>query len=184
MTETLSRQLAKYREDWHARVPTERQVVMDQHVAQLAASGIARNAKQVGDYAPGIKLRDQFGKDFDVATLLTRGPVVVTFYRGGWCPFCNFELSAHQAVLPRIAAAAASLVAISPEKPEDTVSTAEKNNLRFPVLSDIGHNVGKAFGVLTPLPKRFAPSMTDSSSTYPRRMGFRTTGRRRSRRLM
>src|ERR1700733_11455964 len=105
MTETLSRQLAKYREDWRARVPAERQVVMDQHVAHLAASGIARSAKQVGDYAPGIKLRDQFGKDFDVATLLTRGPVVVTFYRGGWCPFCNFELSAYQAVLPRIAAA-------------------------------------------------------------------------------
>jgi peroxiredoxin len=121
---------------------------MDQHVAHLAASGIARNAKKVGDYAPGIKLRDQFGKDFDEATLLTRGPVVVTFYRGGWCPFCNFELSAYQAVLPRIAAAGASLVAISPEKPEDTVSTAEKNNLRFPVLSDIGQNVGKAFGVL------------------------------------
>ena len=80
--------------------------------------------------------------------MLAKGPVVVTFYRGGWCPFCNLELKAYQAVLPRIAAAGASIVAISPEKPDDTVSTAEKNALSFPVLSDVGQAVGKAFGVV------------------------------------
>jgi peroxiredoxin len=73
--------------------------------------------------------------------MLAKGPVVVTFYRGGWCPFCNLELKAYQAVLPRIAAAGASLVAISPEKPDDIVST-EKNALSFPVLSDAGHATG------------------------------------------
>ena len=86
--------------------------------------------------------------DIDVTTLLSNGPVIVTFYRGGWCPFCNLELKAFQAVLPRIATAGASLVAISPEKPDDTVSTAEKNALSFPVLSDIGQQVGRAFGVV------------------------------------
>jgi peroxiredoxin len=148
MTETLSEQLADYRAGWRARVPADRQASMDQHVAHLAASGIARSAKQVGDRAPDIRLRDQHGEIFDVATLLAKGPVVVTFYRGGWCPFCNLELKAYQAVLPRIAAAGASIVAISPEKPDDTVSTAEKNALSFPVLSDVGHAVGKAFGVV------------------------------------
>ena len=75
MMQTLSRQLAKYREDWRARVPAgnaQVALLLDQHVAHLAARGIAPNVKQVGDYAPGIKLRDQFGKDFDVATFLTR----------------------------------------------------------------------------------------------------------------
>lgn len=148
MTETLSEQLADYRTGWRERVPADRQALMDQHVAHLAASGIMRSAKQVGDRAPDIRLRDQHGEIFDVATLLANGPVVVTFYRGGWCPFCNLELKAYQAALPRIAAAGASIVAISPEKPDDTVSTAEKNALRFPVLSDIGHTVGKAFGVV------------------------------------
>ena len=62
--------------------------------------------------------------------------------------YCNLELKAYQAVLPRIAAAGASLVAISPEKPDDTVSTAEKNALTFPVLSDVGQSVGKAFGLV------------------------------------
>jgi peroxiredoxin len=148
MIETLSEQLANYRAGWRARVPADRQASMDQHVAHLKASGIARSAKQVGDRAPDIRLRDQHGEIFDVATLLAKGPVVVTFYRGGWCPFCNLELKAYQAVLPLIAAAGASIVAISPEKPDDTVSTAEKNALSFPVLSDVGHTVGKAFGVV------------------------------------
>jgi peroxiredoxin len=121
---------------------------MDQHVAHLGTSGIARSAKQVGDRAPAIRLRAQNGLDIDVTTLLSNGPVIVTFYRGGWCPFCNLELKAFQAVLPRIATAGASLVAISPEKPDDTVSTAEKNALSFPVLSDIGQQVGRAFGVV------------------------------------
>jgi len=148
MTQTLSRQLDEFRAGWRARVPADRQALMDRHVAHLEATGIGRSGKQVGDRAPAIRLRDQHGAMFDVATLLAKGPVVVTFYRGGWCPFCNLELKAYQAVLPRIAAAGASLVAISPEKPDDTVSTAEKNALSFPVLSDVGNAVGKAFGVV------------------------------------
>jgi peroxiredoxin len=148
MAETLSEQLADYRANWRARVPADRQALMDQHVAHLTATGIDRSAKQVGDRAPPICLRDQHGETFDVATLLAKGPVVVTFYRGGWCPFCNLELKAYQAMLPRIAAAGASIVAISPEKPDDTVSTAEKNALSFPVLSDVGHATGRAFGVV------------------------------------
>src|ERR1700739_2325089 len=148
MTETLSEQLADYRAGWRARVPADRKASTDQPVAHLAASGIARSAKQVGDRAPNIRLRDQHGEIFDVATLLAKGPVVVTFYRGGWCPYCNLELKAYQAVLPRIIAAGANLVAISPEKPDDSVSTAEKNNLTFTVLSDVGQRVGKAFGLV------------------------------------
>jgi peroxiredoxin len=148
MTETLSEQLAAFRAGWQARVPADRQALMDQHVAHLAKTGIERSAKQVGDRAPAIRLRNQHGEDFDVAALLAKGPVVVTFYRGGWCPFCNLELKAYQSVLPRIAASGASMVAISPEKPDDTVSTAEKNALTFPVLSDVGQAVGKAFGVV------------------------------------
>jgi peroxiredoxin len=148
MAETLSEQLAEYRANWRGRVPADRQAQMDRHVAHLAATGIDRAARQVGDRAPPISLLDQHGKMFDVASLLAKGPVVVTFYRGGWCPFCNLELKAWQAVLPRIAAAGASIVAISPEKPDDTVSTAEKNALSFPVLSDVGQATGRAFGVV------------------------------------
>lgn len=120
---------------------------MDKHVADLAAAGISRTAKQVGDRAPAICLPDQDGAMFDVAGLLEKGPVVVTFYRGGWCPFCNLELKAYQAALTRLKAAGASLVAISPEAPDHVTDTATKNALTFPVLSDAGHGVAKAFGI-------------------------------------
>jgi peroxiredoxin len=84
----------------------------------------------------------------DLGTLLKQGPVIVNFYRGGWCPYCNLELKAFQDALPEIKAAGASLVAISPEKPDDTLSTAEKSALAFPVLSDVGQKVGRAFGIV------------------------------------
>lgn len=148
MSTTLSEQLEEYRAGWMQRVPAERRAVMERHIAHLAEAGIARHARKVGDQAPPILLPDAQGSIFDVATLLAKGPVVVTFYRGGWCPFCNLELKAYQNVLPRIVAAGASLVAISPEKPDDSMSTAEKNALTFPVLSDVGQKVGKAFGLV------------------------------------
>jgi peroxiredoxin len=130
------------------RVPADRRAIMERHIAHLTETGLGRRAKQIGDRAPVIILPDIHGETFDVATLLAKGPVVVTFYRGGWCPFCNLELKAYQSALPRIAAAGASLVAISPEKPDNTAGTAEKNTLTFPVLSDIGQSVGKAFGIV------------------------------------
>jgi len=148
MSTTLSEQLEEYRAGWMQRVPAERRALMERHIAHLADTGMAKHAKQVGDQAPAIVLPDAHGNTFNVATLLAKGPVVLTFYRGGWCPFCNLELKAYQDALPRVTAAGASLVAISPEKPDDSMSTAEKNALTFPVLSDVGQKVGKTFGVV------------------------------------
>ena len=145
---TLSQQLEGFLAGWKQRVPPERQAIMERHIAHLIETGIGQHAKQVGDPAPAIVLPDAQGKPFDLAALLASGPVIVTFYRGGWCPYCNLELKAYQDVLPQIIAAGASLVAISPEKPDDSLSTTEKNALTFPVLSDVGQQVGRAFGLV------------------------------------
>jgi peroxiredoxin len=145
---SLKEQLADYRAGWFQRVPAERQAIMERHIAGLRNGAIAKTALKVGDRAPAIALENAKGAIVDVATLLKKGPVIVTFYRGGWCPYCNLELKAYQEILPQIAAAGASLVAISPEKPDDTVSTAEKNALAFEVLSDVGQKVGRAFGLV------------------------------------
>jgi peroxiredoxin len=145
---SLKEQLADYRAGWFQRVPAERQAIMERHIAGLRNGAIAKTALKVGDRAPAIALENAKGVIVDVATLLKKGPVIVTFYRGGWCPYCNLELKAYQEILPQIAAAGASLVAISPEKPDDTVSTAEKNALAFEVLSDVGQKVGRAFGLV------------------------------------
>jgi peroxiredoxin len=144
---SLKEQLAEYRAGWYQRVPAERQAIMERHIEQLRRT-VAQIMLKVGDRAPAIVLKNAKGTTVDVGTLLERGPVVVTFYRGGWCPYCNLELKAYQEILPQIAAAGASLVAISPEKPDDTLSTAEKNALTFEVLSDVGQKVGRAFGLV------------------------------------
>jgi peroxiredoxin len=148
MSVTLSRQLDEFLADWKQRLTPERQAAMERHIAHLTETAVGKNAMQIGDRAPDIVLPDATGQSFNVASLLAKGPVIVTFYRGGWCPYCNLELKAYQAVLDRITAAGASLVAISPEKPDDTVSTTEKNALTFPVLSDVGQKIGKALGLV------------------------------------
>ena len=145
---SLKEQLAEYRAGWYQRVPAERQAIMQRHIDELRRGTIPRTMVKVGDHAPAIVLENAKGAIVDVGTLLKKGPVIVTFYRGGWCPYCNLELKAYQQILPEIAAAGASLVAISPEKPDDTLSTAEKNALSFEVLSDVGQKVGRAFGLV------------------------------------
>jgi len=144
---SLKEQLAEYRAGWFKRVPAERQAIMERHINELQ-NGLAKAALKIGDQAPAIVLPNATGKAVDVGTLLKRGPVIVTFYRGGWCPYCNLELRAFQKILPEIEAAGAGLVAISPEKPDDTLSTAEKNALSFEVLSDVGQKIGRAFGLV------------------------------------
>jgi peroxiredoxin len=145
---SLKEQLAEYRAGWYQRVPAERQAIMQRHIDELRSGAIARAMLKVGDCAPAIVLENAKGATVDVGALLKKGPVIVTFYRGGWCPYCNLELKAYQEVLPEIVAAGALLVAISPEKPDDTVSTAQKNALAFEVLSDVGQKVGRAFGLV------------------------------------
>ncbi|MFZ2144577.1 MAG: peroxiredoxin-like family protein [Xanthobacteraceae bacterium] len=145
---SLREQLAEYRADWRKRVPADRQAIMERHIEQLRTGVIARTMLKVGDRAPEFMLRNAKGEIVDIGALRKKGPVIVTFYRGGWCPYCNLELKAFQESLPEIKAAGAWLVAISPEKPDDTLSTAEKNALAFEVLSDVGQKVGRAFGLV------------------------------------
>ena len=144
---SLKEQLSDYRAGWFKRVPAERQAVMERHINELRGT-LAKTALKAGAGAPPIVLTNAKGIRVDVGSLLNRGPVIVTFYRGGWCPYCNLELRAFQKILPEIKAAGASLVAISPEKPDDTLSTAERNALDFEVLSDVGQKVGRAFGLV------------------------------------
>jgi peroxiredoxin len=144
---TLKEQLAEYRAGWYQRVPAERQAIMARHIEQLRDI-IAKTALKVGERAPPIALPNAKGETVDVGALLEKGPVIIVFYRGGWCPYCNLELRAYQAMLADFIAAGVQLVAISPETPDNMLSTAEKNALTFEVLSDVGQKVGRAFGLV------------------------------------
>ena len=123
-----------------------------QTISELIASGLRASAVKEGDAAPDFALPDTHGRVVALQTLLDGGPVVISFYRGAWCPFCNLELRGLQRVLPQIEQMGASLVAISPQLPDHSLSTEEKNQLTFPVLSDVGNVVAKRFGIVFTLP--------------------------------
>jgi peroxiredoxin len=97
-------------------------------------------------------LPDASGKTVKLSALLQHGPVVVTWYRGAWCPYCNIALKGFQRVLPEIKAEGASLVAISPQTPDNSSATIEKDALGFDVLSDKGNKAAHAFGVAYKVP--------------------------------
>lgn len=132
---------------WAARTSEERTVRADA-IAEVDQSGLARGALGVDEVVPEFVLPDAHGREVDIAELLVGGPAVISFYRGGWCPYCNLELRALQARLPDLREAGVSLVAISPELPDRSLSTEEKNELSFPVLSDHGNEVARKFRIV------------------------------------
>ena len=103
--------------------------------------------------------------------LLAAGPVVLSFYRGGWCPYCNLELRALQQALPEITRLGATLVAVSPQTPDESLSTAEKNALAFPVLSDAGSATAKSFGIAYDLAEELRPIYTRFGHALPDKNG-------------
>ncbi len=151
--ETLTAQLKAQNDQARARLPQESLAVMDDATSTLAASGITDTSLAVGAAAPDFTLPGVDGEQVSLAKLLTDGPVVLAFYRGGWCPYCNLELRALQAALADITAVGATLVAISPQLPDNSLSTAEKLELAFPVLSDVGNVVARQYGLVFSLPE-------------------------------
>jgi len=115
---------------------------------RVRTAGTVANALKVGQFAPDFTLPDAFGNPVSLNALLAQGPVVVSFYRGEWCPFCNIELRALEEALPKMRALGAILIAISPEKPDHGIVATEKNKLTFPVLSDFGNKVARQFGIV------------------------------------
>jgi len=129
-------------------IPKPALAVMDAETARLAASGVALRALKPGAAAPDFILPDAHGQLVRYHSLLRNGPVVIVFYRGGWCPYCNLHLRGFQRVLPQLQDLGAGLVAISPQLPDNSLSTQELKHLTFPVLSDVGNKVARQFGIV------------------------------------
>lgn len=111
------------------------------------------NAIKIGQQAPGFELPNAEGKSISLAALLEKGPVVITFYRGSWCPYCNLQLRALQAKLDDIHALGATLVAISPQVPDGSMTKDEISNMDFTVLSDQNAKVALQYGVAWEVPE-------------------------------
>lgn len=129
------------------KMPADVREAMALATRALADSGQAERALSAGERAPLFALPDATGRTVSLAERLEAGPVVLTFYRGGWCPYCNLTLHALQQAHPAITARGARLVAVSPQNPDDSLATAEKHELAFDVLSDVGCETAKLYGL-------------------------------------
>ena len=98
-------------------------------IGQLIESGAAEKALKEDEQAPDFTLPDALGQPVTLSQLLTQGPVIIIFYRGEWCPYCNLELRAYQKALPQLQELGATLVAISPQTPDHSLSTMERHHL-------------------------------------------------------
>jgi peroxiredoxin len=146
-TRELTRQLAEFA----AKIPDPVAARLRAASEETTASGVAPGLA-VSERAPDFTLLNALGEPVSLNQRLAQGPVVLSFYRGEWCPFCNLELRALQAALPRFRAYGASVMAISPQTPDDSLSATEKNELSFDVLSDVHQEVIAAYRVQFTVP--------------------------------
>lgn len=154
---SLQDRLDAFKADFQAgkppyNVPPAVIATMQRATAELIASGQAGRAMRAGEFAPEFTLNDPEGRPVRSAEMLARGPLVVTFYRGVWCPYCNMELEALQAALGGIRGFGADVVALSPQTEVNSRKSVRQNGLAFPILSDPGGAVADAFGLRFALP--------------------------------
>ena len=151
---SLKAQIDAYNVQKDAKLPADVLALMNTTNEELIAQHIKDNALQIGQKVENFSLANHNGENIELADLLKKGPVIISFYRGGWCPYCNLELKALNDYLPQFKTQSAQLVAISPQLPDETLSTAQKNDLEFDVLCDVSNKVAEQFGLLFTLDER------------------------------
>jgi peroxiredoxin len=134
------------------RMPADLLAEVQASIDDVKRSGIETRALKAGDFAPAFTLPNAHRAPVALADLVRHGPVILTFYRGVWCPYCNLELRAYQQILGEIRAAGGDLIAISPQTPDNSLASIGTNALAFEVLSDSGAEVAAAFGLAYPVP--------------------------------
>ncbi|NQZ76070.1 MAG: AhpC/TSA family protein [Ekhidna sp.] len=150
---SLAQELEQRQTSSAKNIPAEKHAVMQASTAALKSKHLAEKALKNGDKLPPFNLPNALGSQINSEDLLSEGPLVISFYRGGWCPYCNMELRALQQILGELNHHNAQLVAISPETPDHSLSTKEKNELTFEVLSDEENSYAKELGLVFQMPE-------------------------------
>ena len=154
---SLKNKIEGFKSKFIPQVPDQITESMRKAEEDLRALHLAERALGTGDIAIDFTLPNAKGEPVSSEALRGAGPVVLSFYRGGWCPYCSMELKALQDVNAEIKALGASLVAISPQMPDESLSTAEKNELEFEVLSDVNSSVADQYGLTFSLAEDLRP---------------------------
>lgn len=148
----LAQQLEAFHDGLRERVEPKTKLLLEQAEAELIASGIADRAVQPGEPAPDFTLADPCGTEVRLSDRLRQGPVVLLFVRGGWCPYCTMTLRAYQDIQGKLQKYGASLLAVTPAPISRCTMTAERDRLRFPLLSDPGNRIAGVYRVVYELP--------------------------------
>lgn len=170
---TLKNDINKFKEDFKQQVPEHMRNTMTQAIERLRQQNIRQNALQVGDTITPFTLLDAQNKAISMNELIDKNNfIVLNFYRGLWCPFCNLELRQLQKIVPELKILHAQLVAISPQTPDFSLMTQQNNELNYEVLSDKNNTVARKFGLvyslddeLRPLYESFGIDILESNKT-------------------
>jgi len=151
--QTLQERLDQYHKRWLASTPPRVAEVYAQSVAALRVAGVAEKALHAGARAPQFELPDSDGAIVRLADLLHTGPVVLVWYRGGWCPYCTTTLDGYQGAAAQVRERGATLVAISPQRAEYSAVMRDFGGLDFELLTDAGNAVARQYGLVYAVPQ-------------------------------
>jgi peroxiredoxin len=154
---SLRDDIRKMQEEMIPNIPAETLNTMMAATEELVKSGLAEKAKKTGERAPEFTLKNFKGEEVSSVALLREGPLVISFYRGAWCPYCNLELKAIENVMGEIKKLGANLVAISPNLSEKSSQFVAENPFSFEILSDEGNRVADRFGLVFTLAEELRP---------------------------
>lgn len=154
-SQTIAAQVAAMHQAAATRPPNPRMAVFADEQARLARTPLPAGVSRPGTAVPDVDLLDAQGRPVTLHAALGDRPAVLVFYRGAWCPYCNIALATYQAqLLPELERRGFGLIAVSPQRPDESLSLREKQNLDFAVLSDVGNVLSGKFGiVMTPAPE-------------------------------
>lgn len=145
---SLKTDLENYKSKFLEKADTQKIKVYDEGIEHVEQSGILEKVLKKGDKALDFELKNATGKSIKLSDYLETGSVVLTWYRGGWCPYCNLTLRHLQKHLLDFKAEGANLLALTPELPDNSLKTSEKNELEFEILTDLANQVAKNYGIV------------------------------------
>jgi peroxiredoxin len=151
-TRSLREIFAERKEKIAQYVPAETQALHRHVIDELRSSGLAANSLAVGEKAPAFSLPDHDGNPVSSNDLLSRGRLVLSFFRGRWDPFCCGQMEAMNQIVAAIQEAGASIVAISPQTVKQSFFMADQHRLRYPLLADTGNAVARQFRLVYRVP--------------------------------
>lgn len=158
MTQTLlAKEITAFQDKFIPTIPEDTLNLLMSELQTLVAKGLAENAINVGEKFPDFSLPNAEDTKTSLSTLLEKGPLVISFYRGAWCPYCNLEINALQNRLADIQATGAQLIAISPQSPNKSSDQISASKLTFDVLSDSSNKLAKQCGLVFTLPESLRP---------------------------